>query len=628
MVTQKISYKSLRSSAFFLLSGIFAAILLLMQVNMAFATTVEAMAITSKDLTARIEALQIKQMGDGLVTLELRGVKISHPTASSAPGTSIVLNWSGVRFPRDTDKQDWWDEYGWSVLRIRKDLSNAWRQNYDYPLVERVEVRPNNTSNGITMSIVGEKELQIKRIIGIAGSDRIRIELKANTSDITPYKPAVTSTYRTSSDPLGMESLVTLELRDVSVRDAFRMLAEFRHLNLVIDPSVPDDPVTFSFKKAKFSEVFSYLLRMSDLTYAMMGKTLIVGTAESMGKTLGRNQEREYKIAYGDIAKLPATIMSLVNLSKPPVVDERRRVLYITATPSQHREIENIINRLDHPGKQIMLEARLLEVNDDSKQELETVINAAYNGWLVTYGSANGLGVEYTKNNGSGGITNNTTLSTNSTTQGRFPIPGKVINNYYNPVNTVDHSLKLFDSGFTALETNNKGKVLAKPSLVTIDGQKSTIKLTHNYLYQSGVDTNGNPQFSKQETGPTLELTPIIGRDGFITLKLKITTGEIVQFRQSGNSEAPETTNREVDTTIRVRDGELFVIGGLNQEIKTRDHRRVPVLGYIPILGELFKYKSDSHTKSEMAFVVVPHILDIPTGAAEVYKMPEQALGK
>jgi type IV pilus assembly protein PilQ len=627
MVTQKIPHKSLRGSAIFLLFAVFAAILLLMQTNSVLAATVEATAITSKDLTSRIEALQIKQIGDGLVSLELRGVKISHPAASSAPGASIVLNWTGVRFPRDTDRQDWWDEYGWSVLKIRKDLSDAWRQSYDYPLVERIEVRPNG-KNGITMTIIGEKELQIKRIIGMAGSDRIRIELKTDVSEITPYKPARASTYRAPSDPLGMDSLVTLELRDVSVKDAFRMLAEFRHLNLVIDPSVPDDPVTFSFKKAKFSEVFSYLLRMSDLTYAMMGKTLIVGTAESMGKTLGKNQEREYKIAYGDIAKLPATIMSLVNLSKPPVVDERRRVLYITATPSQHRDIENIINRLDHPGKQVMLEARLLEINDDSSQQLQTVINAAYNGWLVSYGSANGLGVEYTKNNGQGGITNNSTLSGTSTTQGRFPIPGKLINNYYNPVNTVDHSLKLFDSGFTALETNNKGKVLAKPSLVTIDGQKSTIKLTHNYLYQSGVDTNGNPQFSKQETGPTLEITPLIGRDGFITLKLKITTGEIVQFRQSGNSEAPETTNREVDTTIRVRDGELFVIGGLNQEIKTRDHRRVPVLGYIPLLGELFKYKSDSHTKSEMVFVVVPHILDIPTGAAEVYKMPEQALGK
>ena len=117
-----------------------------------------------------------------------------------------------------------------------------------------------------------------------------------------------------------------------------------------------------------------------------------------------------------------------------------------------------------------------------------------------------------------------------------------------------------------------------------------------------------------------------MGRDGFVTLDLKIATGEIVQFRRSGTSEAPETTNREVNTQIRVRDGELFVIGGLYQENKSKNVSRIPILGYIPLLGDLFTIKSDSHTKSEMAFIVVPHILDVPTGAAEVYGMPVKSL--
>ena len=105
-------------------------------------------------------------------------------------------------------------------------------------------------------------------------------------------------------------------------------------------------------------------------------------------------------------------------------------------------------------------------------------------------------------------------------------------------------------------------------------------------------------------------------------------SGEIVDFRKSGVSEVPETTKREIDTQIRVRNGELFVIGGLYQESKTKGVTRVPIISYIPIIGELFKTRNDKHIKSELAFIVVPYILDVPTSAAEVYKMPVKSLSQ
>ncbi len=188
--------------------------------------------------------------------------------------------------------------------------------------------------------------------------------------------------------------------------------------------------------------------------------------------------------------------------------------------------------------------------------------------------------------------------------------------------------MNALDVGLAAMESDNKGKVLANPSVVALDGRKALIKLTHNYLYQSGVDDARNPKFTKEETGPTLEITPTVGRDGFITLDLNIATGEIVGFRKTGNSETPETTKREVNTQIRVRNGELFVIGGLFQETKTKGITRVPVLSSIPLLGELFKGRNDKHVKTEMAFIVVPYILDVPTGAAEVYDMPSMSLSQ
>jgi len=614
MVKQKIPHRSM-IKLFMTLTIIVSAALYMTVCSVCPAYAVTTTAETG-ELTSVIEGMKVWQIGSSQIRLELRGTSISLPVQGPSDGSAITLIWKGIRFPRNTDKKDWWDEYGWDILRIKEKESEEWYQEYEYNLVQRVSVISND-QQGLTMNIVGEKPLVLKKITGMPGSDRITLNLETVNDVVPPTPPKPRAAVQ--GDPLGMYTPVTLELRDISVREVFRMLADLRSLNLVIDSSVPDNLMTFSFKKAKFSEVFAYMLRMNDLTYALMGNTLVVGTAESIGKTLGKNITKEYKVAYGDIKKMPAIIMGLVTLPKPPIVDERLRALYVTGTAEQHIEVESLMNRIDHPGKQIMLEARLIEITDGAQQEIETLLSAVYNGWLFTYG-AQGLSSEYTYGNSS--VKPNVN-PTGTTTQGQLPILGS---DSTMPVNVVDSTMKMLDVGLRAMESDNKGKILANPSVVALDGQKATIKLTHNYLYQSGLDESGNPEFTEQQTGPTLEITPTIGRDGFVTLKMKISTGEIVQFRDSGVSEVPETTKREVDTQIRVRNGELFVIGGLYQESKTKGVTRVPILSYIPLIGELFKSKTDKHAKSEMAFIVMPHILDVPTGASEIFDMPDKSL--
>ncbi len=563
-----------------------------------------------------IEGMRLQQVGATEMMIELRGTRLPLPTAVSSDNAAALV-FGETRFPRDTDRKDWWDEFEWDVFKLDLKKSDEWMQRYDFPLIEQVRVTSND-QKGITMNIIGPKPLVLKDISGMPGSNRLRIMLES-PSNLTPPPLIPKPRPVPAGDPLAISTPVTLELRDVSAREVFRMLAKLKDLNLVLDATVPETPMTFSFKDTRFGEVFAYMLRMNSLAYSLVGKTLVVGTADSIGKTLGQNQTRQYKVAYAEVGKLPAIIMGLVPLPKPPVADDRLRCLYITATPEQHRQIETLMNRVDHPGKQIMIEARLVEISDGAQQQIESMIAAVYKGWIFTYG-ATGLSSRYTYGNGS--VVPNVN-PTGTTTEGGLPLIG---GDSTFPANVIDPAMKMLDAGLRAMESDNKGKVLASPSVVALDGEKASVKLTHNYLYQSGVDDNGNPEFTNQETGPTLEFTPTMGRDGFITIKMKISTGEIVAFRKSGSSEAPETTKREVDTQVRVRNGELFVIGGLYQENKTNSIRRVPILGYIPLLGELFKSRTTNHSKSQVAFIAIPYILDIPTGAAEVLEMPDVSL--
>ena len=153
--------------------------------------------------------------------------------------------------------------------------------------------------------------------------------------------------------------------------------------------------------------------------------------------------------------------------------------------------------------------------------------------------------------------------------------------------------------------------MLANPSVIAIDGQEASIKLTQDYTYVSGKDEAGNPTTETEEVGPQLTFTPRIERDGSIRLKIHIQTGDVIDRVSSGNAEnLPVTSNRDVTTEIRVRDGMPFVIGGLFQDNQSKLVTRIPILGQIPLLGELFTYRSTEHTRTQAVMVVTPYILE------------------
>ena len=573
--------------------------------------------------TPVLMGIKVTQMGDSGVILELRGREIPHPEVVSEPGAAkLALRWDGIRFAQNADKRDWWESFEWDILKLEMNPTETWWKELNIPMLERVNAEPaGNRSAKLTFT--SSRRLMLDEIKGVPGTDSQTLILKAYQAPKTADAPKPVASFA-KGDPMGIRTPVTLQIRDGDIKSVFRMLADIQSLNLLLDSSVPDMPVTVSFKGVPFNEAFGYLLRMNDLTYAMTGNTLIVGKQESIGKTLGKEVVRGYRLSYAIDEKgvvksdITAVLTGLVSLSKPPTIDQRMRTLYVTATPDQHEQVATILRGLDHPGKQIMLQAQIVEVTDGSTQELETLVSAVYDQWLVNF---------------SGGRLNTGITTVNSGWSGsnyKIPLAGYMqgedayIENF-----VLDAGQKILSAGLSALETNNKAKVLAKPSIIAVDAQEAKVQLTRNYKYVSGVDSNGNSTFSEVNAGPTLTFTPVIGRTGIVTIKVVIETGEIIAFRSAGNgAQAPETTSRRVETLVRVRNGEPFAVGGLYQENKTRERNRIPVLGYIPLLGDLFTMRNDQHTKSEVAMIVIPYILDIPDEKIEAFELDQSSLIK
>ncbi len=526
-----------------------------------------------------LAGLTVHQVGDGLVSVEISGTSLPRPELRRERPNELEFFFYNVSLP-----------------------SGRWEKDYHLPLVRRISI--DQEARGLVMRVETEDALILKNLRGTPPANKLVLELSLKnraSSGVTPVAPPQQA--YSSLDPLGNRTPVTLELQGADLRDVFRMLAKTMNMNVILDPSTPDTPVTLSLKHVPLRDAFSYLMRMYDIRYAVMGQTLLIGRDTDLARTLGKEVTRSYRVAYGDPAAVAAMLKELVRVERV-TVDERLRELYVTASPTKLFEVERILQKVDHPGKQVMIQARIVETKNDNSDSLEAVIAGVYKHWHFAYG-AGGATLGYIDTN----LWQE--YDPDKDGEGIIPIPDGV-----DVDNITTNTMRMLDAGLNSLVKEDKGEVLARPSVITVAGEKASIKLTTQTKYISGKDEAGNPTYGDVEAGPTLEFLPTIGRENMINLEIKVSTGSVT-FKQSGSALFPEKSSREVDTQIRVRNGEPFVIGGLFSHNKSENETKFPILGDLPLLGEIFRWRTKSDTVTEVAIIVVPYVLDIPEGPVE-----------
>jgi type IV pilus assembly protein PilQ len=526
-----------------------------------------------------LAGLTVHQVGDGLVSVEISGTSLPRPELRRERPNELEFFFYNVSLP-----------------------SGRWEKDYHLPLVRRIAI--DQEARGLVMRVETEDALILKNLRGTPPANKLVLELSLKnraSSGVAPVAPPQQA--YSSLDPLGNRTPVTLELQGADLRDVFRMLAKTMNMNVILDPSTPDTPVTLSLKHVPLRDAFSYLMRMYDIRYAVMGQTLLIGRDTDLARTLGKEVTRSYRVAYGDPAAVAAMLKELVRVERV-TVDERLRELYVTASPTKLFEVERILQKVDHPGKQVMIQARIVETKNDNSDSLEAVIAGVYKHWHFAYG-AGGATLGYIDTN----LWQE--YDPDKDEEGIIPIPDGI-----DVDNITTNTMRMLDAGLNSLVKADKGEVLARPSVITVAGEKASIKLTTQTKYISGKDEAGNPTYGDVEAGPTLEFLPTIGRENMINLEIKVSTGSVT-FKQSGSALFPEKSSREVDTRIRVRNGEPFVIGGLFSHNKSENETKFPILGDLPLLGEIFRWRTKSDTVTEVAIIVVPYVLDIPEGPVE-----------
>jgi type II secretory pathway component GspD/PulD (secretin) len=242
------------------------------------------------------------------------------------------------------------------------------------------------------------------------------------------------------------------------------------------------------------------------------------------------------------------------------VADDGQDVVVVTGNDEVQTTAHTLLASIDNPGKQVMFEVRVAD--------LAPQIDSSNVGIQV-----GGPGF------GSGALAQIPYLLTRSSL---------VINAQLN-----------------ALVQNGRASILAQPRIATLNNKEATLLVGETYPVVTTNLQTGYPTVTNVDIGVKLRLTPTIGDDGSITAELHPEYSQIMGF----NNAVPIVANRKVDSTLRVRDGETIVLGGLFSDIDSDTVTKLPFLGDIPVLGSVFRNRQRSHTRDEVVFYITPHIL-------------------
>ncbi|WP_417350108.1 type IV pilus secretin PilQ [Ferrimonas sp.] len=406
---------------------------------------------------------------------------------------------------------------------------------------------------------------------------------------------------------------ISLNFQDVPVRSVLQILAEHKQLNLVTSDSV-DGNLTLRLDSVPWDQALALVLKVRSLASRREGNVLLVAPGEELAAQkqaeLQQQQEaqqlapliaRHYKINYAkadDIANLlrgESGSNRLLSDRGSATVDERTNILLLQDTPRRLEEVQALIQVLDVPVRQVVIESRMVNVRDNVDSELGIR-------WGVSSGQSDG--------SVSGSIEGNDSIR-----QGVVPAIGDRLNINLPAVSSNASSFAfqvanlgdefILDLELSALEAEDKGEIIASPRLTTSNQYTAFIEQGEEIPYEEST-SSGATSIAFKKAVLSLTVTPRITSDDKVVLDLLVT--QDTRGRESSSGEVGINTQR-ISTQVLAKNGETVVLGGIFQQQELKTVSKVPVLGDIPYAGWLFRNTRNTAIKSELLIFVTPRIV-------------------
>lgn len=317
-----------------------------------------------------------------------------------------------------------------------------------------------------------------------------------------------------------------------------------------------------------YDKALDYLAKSFNFNWMLDddGEAIIISTSDLM------KQSKVFDVRFADKDKLKAEMVSRGIDEKNIYVNNQYSSISVTGTPYQLSQAAKLIAGTDKPVSQCLMIAQLIE---------------------VSHGDDLNLGMQYSL-----------PTYTHTANAGTDSMSGKFVDKL------------TFSASAEANRALSKGKVVARPMIMTKNGQEAMIHFGDDVPVQQSTTTTSSTQvtFEFKPIGTDLKITPIINeRDGEVDLAIDANMSNISKWVTSGNSSAPQISSRKATTNVHLKSGQSFVIGGLMSSKDLDNLSGIPGLMNLPILGNLFRYHSVSKENTEVFIMVTPYIVDEAT---------------
>ncbi len=411
---------------------------------------------------------------------------------------------------------------------------------------------------------------------------------------------------------------ISVNLKDVDLKDFFRLIHEISGLNVVLDPNVKGT-LTIVLDDVPWDQALDIVLKNNDLARQLEGNVLRIATVDTMRKEAeSRRAQVEAEalavdkvtvtrfLSYAHSKDVVPTVKSFLTQRGDVIADDRTNALIIQDIPSVMPSIDRLLTQLDRKTQEVEIEARVVAATRSFARDIGTQLGFGWGNGKTAVGGASSVGTSPIT---VGGLTPGYITVGGSTTGSTIPLFSNL------PVTSPSSGLSFvnasnnvrIDAILTMAESRGLLKILSRPRVVTQNNIQALVRQGVRVPIVTQAQLGGPPTVTYVDAFLRLTVVPQITSEGTIFLNVDVenTTPDFGRTVQ-GN---PTLITQQATTQVLVTDGGTVVIGGVIQTQNSANVAQVPLLGNIPFLGNLFKHQTVSTSNQELIFFITPRII-------------------
>ena len=432
---------------------------------------------------------------------------------------------------------------------------------------------------------------------------------------------------------------LSLNFQNIEIRSLLQVIADFTNFNIVTSDTVTGS-VTLRLKDVPWDQALDIILQAKGLDKRKTGNVLLIAPKDELAAkdklelesrnallSLEAVRTQSFQINYAKATEIavqitgagsgPASARILSNRGSV-IAEPRTNQLFVTDIPSKLEQVQSLISKVDIAVRQVLIEARIVEASDTFGRSLGVKLGGldlraqqgGDGGYQFNGNNRVALGTNYANSvasSGAGGLVNTSGNFVNlpASTLGLANSAASFAVSIFNA--TANRFLNL---ELSALEADNKGKIVSSPRVVTADQVKAIIEQGTEIPYQVAT-SSGATSLAFRKASLKLEVTPQITPEGNILLDLQVNKDSPGISTPGGIA----INTKQVKTQVMVENGGTVVIGGIFTSDETINETKVPLLGDVPYVGNLFKSRTRNSTKQEMLVFITPKMITDRTAA-------------